>query len=51
MDQDSLSKRHLEADYNWPSFSSDDYGSGYGRQFVTGAGVGGGSQVKTQSEI
>ena len=50
-DQYSLTKRHLQVDYNWPSSSSDDYGSGYGRQFVTGAGVGGGSQVKTQSEI
>ena len=50
-DQDSFSKRHLDTENYGISSSSNDYGSGYGRQFVTGTGVGGvqagGSQVKS----
>ena len=53
-DQDSLSKRHLESENYGLESSSNYYGSGYGRQFVTGAGVGGvqggGTQVKMPSK-
>ena len=49
-DQDSFSKRHLETENYGLESSSNNYGSGYGRQFVTGTGSGGvqggGAQVK-----
>ena len=52
-DQDSLSKRHLETEDYGIESSSNYYGSGYGRQFATGTGVGGaqggGAQVKMPS--
>ena len=48
--KDDFSKRHLETEA-YGSAPAEYYGSGYGRQFNTGIGVGGGQADGTQVKV